>query len=501
MARKQKKSDRKSTNSVELVAPSDKRFRSKVLTSVGLDDDDDDSYDKCEDIGEAGTRRLDNKNKSENKRRRGEDKASENLELLEEEDEEDCEYDALDQSNSTSTTRCSTLKPIFNNLLWILLTVAAVIYIFYDDEMLEESETDEDVIQKQQPYSYNGYVDARIPTDDEAQFGGGLNDVGAALPSQDDDDELAKEMINEFGHHHDPTGIVEVDILWEQLDGYAEISEPLDDHDLPVFWHIPKCGGTTLQDMMSHCFGMIEANEVGKTHVKDELEIIALDNGNRYVNVDLSNPNGIEHAKDLGFGASGLANVAITSWFHDTASLFDDDIHRGRCFLLVRHPIRRAVSLFYYLKDATWEHTYSDVYKEMDLEEYATSQYSEDNWMTRFLTNQMSGNVYDRHLDLAKEVLESKCLVGLMEDFSVSINRFDHYFGWSQRDFGGPVSMANRGTCVARVIQHPDNAHPHPKVEEDGEVWNLLLKKNKYDLALYEHARHLFYNVQSDIVS
>ena len=261
-----------------------------------------------------------------------------------------------------------------------------------------------------------------------------------------------------------------------------------------------KCGGTTLQDMMSHCFGMIEANEVGRTDVKDELEIVTLDNGNRYVNVDMSNPDGIEHAKDLGFGASGLANVAVTSWFHDTASLFDDDINKGRCFALLRHPIRRAVSMFYYLKDATWENTYSEVYKAMDIEEYATSQYSEDNWMVRFLTNQMSGNVYDRHLDLAKEVLESKCLVGIMEDFSASIKRFDRYFGWSQIDFGGPVSMTDRGTCVARVIQHPDNAHPHPKVDEDGEVWNLLLQKNRFDLALYEHARHLFYNVQTNIV-
>lgn len=147
------------------------------------------------------------------------------------------------------------------------------------------------------------------------------------------------------------------------------------------------------------------------------------------------------------------------------------------------------------------EHTYSEVYKEMDIEEYATSQYSEDNWMTRFLTNQMSGNVYDRHLDLAKEVLESKCLVGILEDFAESINRFDRYFGWSKIDFGGPVSMTNRGTCVARVMQHPDNAHPHEKVEEDGEVWNLLLQKNKYDLALYEHARHLFYDVQTDLVT
>ena len=94
---------------------------------------------------------------------------------------------------------------------------------------------------KQKPYSYHGYVDARIPTDDEAQFGGGLNyQGGAALPSRDDD-EVANEVINDFGHHHEPTGVVEVDILWEQLEGYAEISDPLDDHDLPVFWHIREC--------------------------------------------------------------------------------------------------------------------------------------------------------------------------------------------------------------------------------------------------------------------
>lgn len=254
--------------------------------------------------------------------------------------------------------------------------------------------------------------------------------------------------------------------------------------------------------MMAHCFGMIEANEVGRPNVNDELEIVKLDNGNRYVNVDMSNPNGIEHAKDLRFGASGLANVVITSWFRETASIFDDgDVHKGRCFVLMRHPIQRAVSMFYYLKDATWERTYNEAYKEMDIKEYATSQYAEDNWMVRFLTNEMSGNVYDRHLDLAKEVLESKCLVGIMEDFTASMKRFDRYFGWSEIDFGGPVSMTDRGTCVARVIKHPDNAHPHPKLDEDGEVWNLLLDKNKYDLALYEYARHLFYDAQSDIAS
>ncbi len=232
-------------SSVELVPPSDKHFRSKVLASVGLDDDD--SYDKCDDIEEAGSHRLVHTNKSGNKRKgkkSGEDTAIENIELLEQqEDDNDAEYESFDQSNNTTSSynRCSTLKPICNKLLWILLTAAAVVYIFYDDELLlEESEADDDDkydIQKQEPYSYNGYVDARIPTDDEAQFGGGLNDGGLAFASEDDD-EVANEMINLVGHHHDPTGVVEVDILWEQLEGYAEISDPLGDDDLPVFWHI-----------------------------------------------------------------------------------------------------------------------------------------------------------------------------------------------------------------------------------------------------------------------
>jgi hypothetical protein len=37
--------------------------------------------------------------------------------------------------------------------------------------------------------------------------------------------------------------------------------------------------------------------------------------------------------------------------------------------------------MFYYLRDATWENTYSEIYKNMTIEEYADSQYAEDNWM------------------------------------------------------------------------------------------------------------------------
>jgi len=268
-----------------------------------------------------------------------------------------------------------------------------------------------------------------------------------------------------------------------------------------VFWHVPKCGGTTIQDLMMHCIGMVGANEIGAPYVNEEapLEVVQLEDGNRYVNVDMTTPGGISYAKDRGFGESGLANVVITPRLHETASVFNGD-HRGRCFTMLRHPIKRAISMFYYLKDATWEHTYSEEYKSMTIEEYASSQFAEDNWMTRFLTNEMSGGVYERHLDLAKEVLESKCVVGLMEEFTPSVKRFSDYFGWGNSEFGGPVKLIDRGTCVSRVIGHPDNAHSHPNYDESSEVWNLLMQKNRFDVVLYEHAIHLFHDVQNQLL-
>lgn len=113
----------------------------------------------------------------------------------------------------------------------------------------------------------------------------------------------------------------------------------------------------------------------------------------------------------------------------------------------------------------------------------------------------MTGSLKNGHLDLAKQVLESKCLVGIMEEFPASVKRFDRYFGWSQRSFeGGPVQFADRGMCTARVMSTPDNVHEHPNYEEGSEIWDKLLEKNMLDMGLYDHAVHLFRNVQVTLI-
>lgn len=52
-----------------------------------------------------------------------------------------------------------------------------------------------------------------------------------------------------------------------------------------------------------HCFGMIAADEIGKGHVNENgpLEVIQLENGCRVLNVEMSNPAGIDRALDLRF--------------------------------------------------------------------------------------------------------------------------------------------------------------------------------------------------------
>ena len=119
----------------------------------------------------------------------------------------------------------------------------------------------------------------------------------------------------------------------------------------------------------------------------------------------------------------------------------------------------------------------------------------------RFLTNEMSGALSHNHLDLAKQILQCKCLVGLLEEFSESLKRFDAYFKWDQTDFdGGPVQMSDRGVCEARVMSQPDNVHAHPNFDEGSEVWKILMEKNMLDLDLYEYAVDLFHNVQVNLI-
>ena len=51
--------------------------------------------------------------------------------------------------------------------------------------------------------------------------------------------------------------------------------------------------------------------------------------------------------------ASGMVDYVATHRLHEVADLFSSN-HQGRLFTIIRPPIERAVSLFYYLSVADW---------------------------------------------------------------------------------------------------------------------------------------------------
>jgi len=258
--------------------------------------------------------------------------------------------------------------------------------------------------------------------------------------------------------------------------------------DIPFFFHVPRSGGSTLKDIMGSCLGMIGASDVGarEGHKFDKkLEVLSSKDGSFFVNVDTTTSEGIHRAKSLGLIESHMADYIVTQHLHPAATLFTKN-QRGRMFAIFRHPIERAVSLFHYLSVADWEPTYDPKLAFISLEMWAQSKRIEHNWMVRFLSNEIERDLMPRHLEVAKEVLRKKCLVGLLEKKGETFQRFQKYFGW---EFPNKVSKE----CQERQLHWGwSNKHAHPIIEEGSPTWNLLLKKNQLDMELYYYAKQLF---------
>ena len=259
--------------------------------------------------------------------------------------------------------------------------------------------------------------------------------------------------------------------------------------DVPFFFHIPSSGGGSVKDILGRCYGLIEASDAASRrhgpNSPPSLEIFHADDGEAYINVDTSTTEGIQSAKNIGLVESRLANVIFSQHLHPAATLFNEN-QKGQCFTMIRHPIERAVSMFHYLAVANWEPTYDPSLAYISIEMYARSKRAEHNWLVRFLSNELEGDLTDDHLAIAKEVLRQKCLVGFLHRKEESVQRFEKYFGWV------PVSQIQID-CRNRLLQWGwSRKHSHPEVEVGSVVWDLLSKENYYDMELYHFAMTLF---------
>lgn len=201
-----------------------------------------------------------------------------------------------------------------------------------------------------------------------------------------------------------------------------------------------------------------------------------------FINVDTTYLGGIQRAIKLDLLGSGKADVVVSPYVHELSTIFTPE-HQGRMFAFIHHPIERCASMYAYKKNVDPE------IAKMSLLDYARSGRVENNWMTRYLSNQLTGEVTFEHVVIAKEVLRTKCLVGLKEFLWASIKRYEHFFGWEYTK-----DPANQYECrKGKLLEDIDSSEfDVPKVEEGTQEWTMLLWQNKFDMKLYKYAQELF---------
>jgi hypothetical protein len=126
----------------------------------------------------------------------------------------------------------------------------------------------------------------------------------------------------------------------------------------------------------------------------------------------------------MGLTSSKLADVIISPYFHHALRLFHEH-HKAKVFVMMRHPIDRAVAMYHKLQYERMEPIIN-----MSLEDYTLSSQVENNAVVRNLTGKMQGEIGEDHLSIAKHVMEH-VLIGVSDQLADSIQRFETFFRFS----------------------------------------------------------------------
>ena len=277
-------------------------------------------------------------------------------------------------------------------------------------------------------------------------------------------------------------------------ENFASLVDPPDAlTDTAVFFHVPKAGGSAMEYLYGSCYDLTLATEVGGNPDMvqgidpSHLSVFTTNWGVDMVNVDSTTHDGLDRAEKLHLAESGLSDIIFTSYIHHAAKLFTPD-YRGRVFTIMRHPVERAASEFFYLQYATWETTYAPETKDWTVQQYAASDHAEHDWVTKNLLGIPRQELTDEDLEKAKYILEEKVLIGLIDRMEESVDRFNKYFGWEE--------PPDKVPCAEDMLGHKSsagsNSHAHPKIEPGSDDWKALATNNRYDIQLYDFAVALF---------
>lgn len=316
---------------------------------------------------------------------------------------------------------------------------------------------------------------------------------------------------------------------------------------VPFFWHIPRAGGTTLSTYFGTCLGLVQASSSYSSppvytrwedqefanRFKDPTLYVVHMKMQQFVNVDLNDFQGVMRAVKGKLISSDLADLVVVQDVSMGSFLLeeardsdstspnhpsDKSKVKGVLFSIFRHPVERAISSFYSKQQV------HDVHFDPSLEIYSLTDWANspqyiNDYMVRSLVGKLNEQspqnqppLNRNDLDVAKEILRRKCLIGLTDEKSESLKRFEKFFDWNadeahrhesvnSEDKSAERTRAEKWRksiikdeeCKDRLLHYSwEKKHKHDIPEENDVSYKLLESKNRYDIELYIYARQLF---------
>ncbi|KAL7456891.1 hypothetical protein ACHAWC_008368 [Mediolabrus comicus] len=316
---------------------------------------------------------------------------------------------------------------------------------------------------------------------------------------------------------------------------------------VPFLWHIPRTGGTSLTSIFANCLTLVQASsslssppifargedEALASRFRDPTLYVVRTKGQSFVNVDLDSVEGVQRAVQGGLISKELADVVVVPDVRLGSLLFgngQDHIHnnninneeetaagveyKGVLFAMFRHPIERTLSFFYHKQQDKESVHYDPSMEIYSLVDWVNSPSYMTNFMTRTLVGKVDNAIplTEADLDVAKEILRRKCVVGLLDEKTESMKRFAKLFGWDADVHHHSLSLlqgeaaasrakaerwknqiVNDEECQDRLLHYNWlNKHRHPALHEGSIGYKVVESKNKLDLELYYYTRQLF---------
>ncbi|KAL3777294.1 LOW QUALITY PROTEIN: hypothetical protein ACHAWO_002120 [Cyclotella atomus] len=261
------------------------------------------------------------------------------------------------------------------------------------------------------------------------------------------------------------------------------------DLEIPVFWDVPMtedleynmCSAT----VSGFGQGAIDRQSKESTSERDLPLKAEFIHSSTYANVDCSTSSGIDRGIAQDLATSNLMSFILQIlWMRHVYSYSPAEAY-GRGIVLMRDPVDRVVALYEYL-NAAKQGDGRGVNK-LSLEQFAKSDLTEDNPLTRSLSSNKSSKLNKADIQVAKEILKRKFVV-CMTNYKIPLTASESSLGGKLQKRHANVNLPSWSESSAQYNQYLNRKHPGLTPA----ALDAIKSKNEYDLELFEYGKFMF---------